>query len=255
MGSIDIYRNDVWVNPWNPALASLIRSNHDINFIPSNVKALALVCYITNYATKGDCNQYQQEMGAAFIRKAYDDTADRREASGRARGARIAEIDKFSLRAFNCLAYDREISGPLAANTLLDLPEYYTPKINIKRVNLWALCRRFIHIIFQTTEDEDSAENLVPFGRSRSLLSSGYDDYNYRGSELAPYSYYNYLKTITLVKYSAKEEGDILFDSGHPNHKAKVQRPLKTITCNTLVALMGPLSINESEEDTIQGEH
>ncbi len=55
-GNIEVCRNTVWVNPWCPAIASLIQSNYDINFIPLNIKVLALVWYITNYATKGDCN-------------------------------------------------------------------------------------------------------------------------------------------------------------------------------------------------------
>ncbi len=74
-GNIEVFRNNVWVNPWYPTIASLIRSNHDINFIPSNVKALAFIWYITNYATKGDCNQYQRVMRAAFVRKAFEDAA------------------------------------------------------------------------------------------------------------------------------------------------------------------------------------
>lgn len=56
--SIEILQNHLWINPWNPALTSLIKSNYSINFISSNVKVLALVCCITNYATKRDCNQY-----------------------------------------------------------------------------------------------------------------------------------------------------------------------------------------------------
>ncbi len=67
LGFIEISRNHPWINPWNPALTLLIRSNHDINFIPSNVKALALVHYITNYAKKWDCSQYQHVVGIAFI--------------------------------------------------------------------------------------------------------------------------------------------------------------------------------------------
>ena len=66
-GTIDLERINVWINPWYPALASLTRSNHDINFIPSNIKASALVNYITNYAIKGNCSQYQQIMEAAFV--------------------------------------------------------------------------------------------------------------------------------------------------------------------------------------------
>lgn len=66
-GTIDVKRNNVWINPWCPALVSLIRSNYDINFIPSNVKALVLVRYITNYITKSDCSQYQRIMEAVFV--------------------------------------------------------------------------------------------------------------------------------------------------------------------------------------------
>ncbi len=79
LGSIKISRNHLWINPWNPALASLIRSNHDINFIPSNVKALALVRYITNYATQGDCSQYQCVMGASFVRNTHDKAMQRQD--------------------------------------------------------------------------------------------------------------------------------------------------------------------------------
>ncbi len=67
LGSIKISQNHPWINPWNLAFASLIRSNHDINFILSNVKTLALVCYITNYAIKGDCSQYQHVIDVVFI--------------------------------------------------------------------------------------------------------------------------------------------------------------------------------------------
>lgn len=65
--SIDISQNHLQVNPWNPALASVIRLNHDINFIPSNVKALVFVCYITNYVSKRNYSQYQYMMGVVFV--------------------------------------------------------------------------------------------------------------------------------------------------------------------------------------------
>ena len=53
-GVIQLERNNQWVTPWNPSLASVLRSNHDINFIPTQSKALAAMYYMTNYATKYD---------------------------------------------------------------------------------------------------------------------------------------------------------------------------------------------------------
>lgn len=48
LGTIDIQRNHVWLNPFNPVLMSITGSNHDVNCNPSNVKALVLVGYITS---------------------------------------------------------------------------------------------------------------------------------------------------------------------------------------------------------------
>lgn len=41
--SLYFKQNNVWVNPWNPAIASLLQSNHDITFITSANNALALI--------------------------------------------------------------------------------------------------------------------------------------------------------------------------------------------------------------------
>ncbi len=129
-GSIFLRRNNIWVNPWNLAFASILRSNHDITFVVSSNNSLAFIHYITNYATKGDYSQYQHIIGAAFVKKAYDKVQSNANI--------ITQVgpDKFALRAFNCLAYDREISGLLVASYLLGLPNYYTLSNNMKSINL-----------------------------------------------------------------------------------------------------------------------
>jgi hypothetical protein len=55
-GVIHLARNHGWVNPWNPAIASCIRSNQDISWIPTVAKALCLIYYVTNYAVEDDCS-------------------------------------------------------------------------------------------------------------------------------------------------------------------------------------------------------
>ena len=193
-------------------------------------------------------------MGAAFVRKAYEDATDQRIEDGSTGVVRRVRIDKFALRAFNRLAYDREISGPLAANTLLDLPKYFTQKKIIRKINLWALRKRFSKIIFGGSADKDVAEDFILFGRSRQLPNSKFDDYNWRGAELAAYSFYDYLKTITVIPSKDIKSGDISFAANHPNQTFHVQR-LSKKTCNILVALIGPLSTNESAEDVVCGDH
>ena len=51
-GNINLRRNDRYVNKWNPVMASALRCNHDVKFLPGEKNFLELVYYITDYATK-----------------------------------------------------------------------------------------------------------------------------------------------------------------------------------------------------------
>lgn len=135
------------------------------------------------------------------------------------------EVDKFVLRAFNCFAYNCEISGPLAANILLGFPKYYTPEKSLKKVNLKNLWLYFPKIIFQDSEDKEVPDSLIPFGISTMMPTFILNNYHYWGKELDSYSFYNFIKTIFSEKYCAKQRGDILFNRKHPNPLFKVQRP------------------------------
>lgn len=51
-GVLQIRRTYSMVNRWNKAIAVGLRHNHDISFIATQCKTMALVFYLTNYATK-----------------------------------------------------------------------------------------------------------------------------------------------------------------------------------------------------------
>ncbi|KAM4067793.1 AAA domain-containing protein [Hirsutella rhossiliensis] len=53
-GVLEIRRTHSMVNRWNRAMAVGLRHNHDISFIATQRKTMALIYYITNYATKGN---------------------------------------------------------------------------------------------------------------------------------------------------------------------------------------------------------
>lgn len=59
---------------------------------------LALIHYITNYATKGDCSQYQRVMAVIIVRKAFEDH-DKNPTFTSANYTPI--LDKFVFKAFN----------------------------------------------------------------------------------------------------------------------------------------------------------
>lgn len=131
-------------------------------------------------------------------------------------------IGKFALWAYNNLAYNYEISGPLVENILLYLLEFYTFERTIKRVNLQAFCLRFPKVIFNKVIKTDLADNFICFGRSKKISTSFFDNYYFKRLELKLYFFYDYQKTIIVVKFIFKIEGDIVFNYNHPNPKKKV---------------------------------
>ncbi len=52
--------------------------------------------------------------------------------------------DKFALKNFNRLMYNREINGPLVTSYLLGLLDHYTLSDNLKFINLALFWKRFL---------------------------------------------------------------------------------------------------------------
>ncbi|KAJ5215235.1 uncharacterized protein N7498_001642 [Penicillium cinerascens] len=140
----------------NPAIASYLRSNHDISWLPTVSKSLALVYYITNYATKDDLIAKGALLKQAIKKAKATDPPT-------ANNLRLRErnIDNFALRCFNSLAHDREVSSVQVASTLLHLPNYYTV-------------------------DTKFAGDIAPV--------SLFDNYKWRGVDLATFSFFNHKK-------------------------------------------------------------
>ncbi|PVH69294.1 hypothetical protein DL98DRAFT_505961, partial [Cadophora sp. DSE1049] len=136
-GVIHLTRNHGWVNPWNPAIASCIRSNQDISWIPTVAKTLCLIYYVTNYATKDDISPYQMLVKAALLKRSIEQAKVTLTPDANDLRIRKKDMDQFALRCFNTLSHDREISGVQIASSLLQLPTYYTGNYIFVQVNLW----------------------------------------------------------------------------------------------------------------------
>lgn len=244
-GSIFLRRNNVWVNPWNPAFASLLRFNHDITFVASSNNALALIHYITNYATKGDCSQYQRIMGAAFVKKAYD------AAQSSAIASTHVAPDKFALRAFNRLAYDREISGPLVASHLLALPDHYTLSDNVKSINLSLLCQRFPEFALRLYGSRSDVDDLVRLRRQTSAPSTTFDHYCGRGSRLQNFCLFVYMRVIGIYPRKLAIQGDIEFAPSHRHNLTHVQRHFTKPGSQAEVKLLGQLFNSDGLGETM----
>lgn len=238
--TIQLRRDNLWVNSWNPVIASLIRSNHNINFIPSSIKALALIHYITNYATKGDCSQHQRVMAAAMVRKAFDDHENQ---LGDGPGMYTPSLDKFALKAFNRLSHDREVSGSLVASFLLDLPDHYTPKTSLKSINLSTLRAKFP--LFLEGSDFSCTDDIVRVDGSKAKPYSMLEYYMHRGPAFRHICLYEYYRIVVVIKRHQKRDSDYKFDNTHQAKKWFVQHHHQNKDQLALVALRGKLSDNE----------
>ncbi len=198
------------MNPWNSAIASLIRFNYDINFIPLSIKALAFIYYIINYAIKGNCSQYQRVMAAAIVRKAFDNY-DNNITTGSSNYT--LTLDKFTLKAFNQLSHDREINGPLVASYWLNLPNHYFLKVIVKTINIALLQAKFLLIL--NSQNFNQSDDIVCIDSTKIRLYSIYKHYAYRDSAFDRISIYKYLQFVFIVKQSQQQEGDCKFADGH----------------------------------------
>lgn len=83
------------------AITSFIQSNSNINFIISNIKLLALVWSITNYAIQNNCNQYQRIIEATFVCKTFEDAAIQPSNGDFAKQIQFIKVNKLTFYAFN----------------------------------------------------------------------------------------------------------------------------------------------------------
>jgi Helitron helicase-like domain at N-terminus len=217
LGVAHLRRDDEWVNPYNPWIAAAIGSNQDLSFLATRAKALALLYYITNYATKDEASTYQMVMTAAMMRKTLEQAGKASDPSDAERIALEKGMRNFSLRVFNRMSHDKEVSGVKVASSLLQLPGYYTPPTELRRINLYYLRRRFQTLI-QRSDDEEGTlnEEQVTINLNRNFRASVFDDYRWRSSGLKDLCLYEYIKVIKKREAEHRTGGDLDFDIQHP---------------------------------------
>lgn len=258
-GVIHLHRDNSWVNPYNPCLAAVLDSNQDLSFLATKAKTLALLYYITNYATKDEASTYQMVTSAAILRRALEDAEQAPDPNHNERAALNKGMSKFCLRVFNRMSHDREISGVQVASSLLQLPTYYTPDTEVMRINLYYLRRRFPSIVRGFTDnygvDEEQVSIATSSNVSSSVSASIFDDYRWRGPDLNHLCLYEYVKMVRKRPAKYRTSTDIDFDVDHPEYGRKAQRFYDSMSKRRTVALVGSLSDHQELEDHIVGGH
>ncbi|XP_044714536.1 PIF1 protein [Hirsutella rhossiliensis] len=99
------------VNRWNEAIAVGLRHNHDISFIATQRKTMALIYYVTNYATKVEDPVWKRVAAAAELLAAS--TGDGTANGGRDGGGDAATDDPVEVVA-HLLGYPAEFTDSSA---------------------------------------------------------------------------------------------------------------------------------------------
>jgi Helitron helicase-like domain at N-terminus len=255
LGIPHLRRDNEWINPYNSSIAAAIGSNQDISFMATRAKALALLYYITNYATKDEASTYQMVITAVMMRKTLEQGERSSNPSNEERIAMEKGMRNFSLRVFNRMSHDKEVSGVQVASSLLKLPNYYTPHSKLRRVNLYYLRHRLETLIQCSNNEDYRNEERVTVNTNKNVHVNILDDYKWRGSDLNQLCLYEYVKIIEKRKPKKRTKADFDFDVNHPEHGKQTQIVCGPEATPITVALVGPLSLNQYNEDRIPGGH
>jgi hypothetical protein len=216
---LTIRRNHPLVNRYNKAIAVGLRYNHDISMILTRTKGLAMVFYITNYATKLDTPMWRRIAHTAdVLRQLHEDTPPGRDIlvsaeQGAQRPAVLNQSRQFLMRVVNCIFSERQLSAVEVCYYMLS---YHTDFTNIPHwsfLNLtalyWAIFRRWKYLRSQAgveTEAEEPPESVQLREGGRTLLCL--DAYAYRGRVLTDICLYDYMSMVSLVRSRGRDEDE-----------------------------------------------
>ena len=150
-GIVHLARNHAWVNPWNSAIASCIRSNHDISWIPTVSKSPSLLYYITNNTTKDDMSPTQMVTKAALLKQAIEHANITNAPSTADHRLRQKSMDKFALRCFNSLS-----QGAPAPTNIFD--NYKLRGQMLSHLSIFEYC-----MLVRTKRSQDATTEDLPF--------------------------------------------------------------------------------------------
>lgn len=215
-GLIEVQCDHEWVNAYNPWIMMMMRSNHDCQFLFSQIHSLAIIHYVMKYITKREQALHAKLTIAAAVRKEMN--------LAQLTPNTLSDSGKTMLvKVCNKMESHREIGMAEAISHLLDLPDHYTEAtfVNLQTKGLVAYIDRLfkspsavedetdssIHTDFDATFTVDRVDTQPIF-----TLVSPFDDYCYRGSCFAESCLYDYSSLV----YKVKGLKGVAFSAQHP---------------------------------------
>ena len=241
-----------------------LRHNHDISFIATQCKTMAIVFYVTNYATKVEDPVWKRVAAAAELFRDLDKSTTERQvetvetADSRRKGDDIQnKTRQFLMRVANRIFTERPLSQVEVIAHLLGYDTEFTNNdawtfLNVSAL-YWHVFRRWRHLRYAGGVEylDETAEETVLLeetGQRISFLQA----YPHRGRLLQGLSLYDYMSVVKLKRKSKGEaiRGEVEFDSAWPLSQTWVQA-LRYPGKYAIVCLDGYLSMNFTEDDEL----
>ena len=252
-GVIELRRNHPMLNPYNPVLEALVAANTDMSFLPTTVKMLALLFYMTNYATKDDLAPEQILARCALLKA----NAEKQHAMSYGRTQALPDAGgNFVLRCANALARDTEVSSVQMVHNLLGYEDCFQANNMYRRINLYWV-RKAVQSLIKGDGDLSAAMADQPCGVSAEnhRAFTIFDDYTYRGSMLEKYCFFEYLMLTSCRKKNSRTKASVKFAAQHPRSETHVQILATTPSQIYTVIFSGSLSTQQQHEDAIKAGH
>jgi hypothetical protein len=262
-GVLQIRRTHPMVNRWNKAIAVGLRHNHDISFIATQRKTMALVYYVTNYATKVEDPTWKRVAAAAEllpVLSAGGQPAAGEDAGGDAVGDQDGTKNKtrqFLMRVANRIFTERPLSQVEVVAHLLGYPSEFTNSSAWAYLNVsllyWHVFRRWRHLRQESgiaVADGFVDESIVVEEAGQRISFA--EAYHHRGDVLRRLCLYDYVSLVRLQRVGKDESsgawGEVPFESDWTAGRQWVQvlrRPGK----HAVVCLDGYLSKDFDQDD------
>jgi hypothetical protein len=245
------------VNRYNKAIAVGLRHNHDISFIGTQCKTMAIVFYLTNYATKVEDPVWKRVAAAADVLDAYGGAVTESRVETEQSSAETSAGNKtrqFLVRVANRVFTERALSQVEVVAHLLGYPTEFTHNDEWTVLNVsalyWHIFRRWPHLRFLAGRDtEELPDETVLFGE-RGQRISFVQAYPNRGELLQTLPLYDYMAIMKLKRKGNNKRhvrDEIEFDGAWPLSKTWVQ-VLRKPGKHAVVSLDGYLSMDFDEE-------
>ncbi|KAK7570760.1 hypothetical protein V3481_019299 [Fusarium oxysporum f. sp. vasinfectum] len=223
-GVLQIRRTHSMVNRWNKAMAVGLRHNHDVSFIATQCKTLAIVFYVTNYATKVEDPVWKRVAAAAGLFPDTDESIVEHSQAGNVDRGRN-QTRHFLMKVANRIFTERALSQVEVVAHLLGYPTEFASNdawafLNVSSL-YWHIFRLWRHLRRESgMEVADEPLEETVFLEEGGERISPVQAYPHRGKLLEGLSLYDYMSIVKLKRKGkgAGTRGEVQLDrSWHPS--------------------------------------